>query len=258
MPVKMGQITFLGNAGGRMATYSQLGPTGGFVIQDKITFHVDPGPGALLLAYKHKLDPRLFDGVIVSHCHPDHYNDAEILIEAITEGCKAKRGFLVAPKSVISGNEHFDSPISSYHRDHLDHLYAMDSGDIISIQGIQITATKSFHNDSDAIGFKFKFQNDVISYISDTEYFPELASYHGGADILILTLTRPDNLKLRGHMCTNEAINLIQEIGPKKVILTHFGMRMFEANPETQARLIENETGVNISVAEVGRTAEFS
>ena len=66
----MTQIIFLGNAGGRTATYSQLSATGGFVIQDRIIFHVDPGPGALLLAYKYSLDPRLFDGVLISHCHP--------------------------------------------------------------------------------------------------------------------------------------------------------------------------------------------
>ena len=109
----MTQIVFLGNAGGRTATYTQLGPTGGFVIQDEISFHVDPGPGALFLAYKYDLDPRTFDGVIVSHCHPDHYNDAEILMEAITEGCKTKKGFLVGPKSVVCGNEDFDCPISN-------------------------------------------------------------------------------------------------------------------------------------------------
>ncbi len=253
----MVKIIFLGNAGGRMATYNQLGYTGGFIIEDELKIHIDPGPGALLLAYKHKLDPKLFDGVLVSHCHPDHYNDAEVIIEAITRGCNTKKGFLIGSESVIYGNDDFNSPISRYHQKKLKDVYVLKPDDNLEIKGINIKATKSIHGDQKAIGFRFQFRKKSISYITDTEYFKDLYNYHKNVDLLILTLTRPKNLKLRGHMCTEEAIELLKEIKPKKTIITHFGAKMYQANPKLEAEYIEKKTNIKTKTAEVGKVIEI-
>lgn len=42
--------------------------------------------GALIRTYQFGFDPRNLSGIFVSHAHTDHYNDAEILIEAMTKG----------------------------------------------------------------------------------------------------------------------------------------------------------------------------
>ena len=81
------KITFLGTGGGRFSAISQRRMTGGFRIDNLNgkNYHVDPGPGALVRTYQFGFDPRNLDGVFVSHAHTDHYNDAEILIEAMTK-----------------------------------------------------------------------------------------------------------------------------------------------------------------------------
>jgi phosphoribosyl 1,2-cyclic phosphodiesterase len=38
------------------------------------------------------LDPAKTDAVLISHCHPDHYADAEMVIEGMTKGGANDRG----------------------------------------------------------------------------------------------------------------------------------------------------------------------
>ena len=91
------KITFLGTGGGRFSAISQRRMTGGFRIDNLNgkNYHVDPGPGALVRTYQFGFDPRNLDGVFVSHAHTDHYNDAEILIEAMTRGMTKEYGVVM-------------------------------------------------------------------------------------------------------------------------------------------------------------------
>ena len=95
------KITFLGSGGGRFSAISQrsIDNLGGK------NYHIDPGPGALIRTYQFGFDPRNLSGVIVSHAHTDHYNDAEILIEAMTRGMTKSMGTIVGSESVLEGYE---------------------------------------------------------------------------------------------------------------------------------------------------------
>ena len=80
-------IIFLGTGGGRFATITQKRRTAGIrIISEGLNLHLDPGPGALVHSINEGLDPQKLDAIFVSHCHPDHYTDAEVLIEAMTRG----------------------------------------------------------------------------------------------------------------------------------------------------------------------------
>ena len=111
------KITFLGSGGGRFSAISQRRMTGGFRIDNLAgkNYHVDPGPGALIRTYQFGFDPRNLSGVFVSHAHTDHYNDAEILIEAMTRGMTKNLGTIIGSESVLEGFERWGPAISSYH-----------------------------------------------------------------------------------------------------------------------------------------------
>jgi phosphoribosyl 1,2-cyclic phosphodiesterase len=85
------------------------------LVHDETHIHVDPGPGALVYSNWARLNPQKLDGIVVTHCHPDHYTDAEVLIEAMSRGTRTKRGVLAAPRSVLTGNADCDRGVSSYH-----------------------------------------------------------------------------------------------------------------------------------------------
>jgi phosphoribosyl 1,2-cyclic phosphodiesterase len=111
------EIILLGTGGGRFATITQKRRTAGIrIIGEDLNLHLDPGPGALVYSISESLNPQQLNAIFVSHCHPDHYTDAEVLIEAMTKGMAKKRGLLVAAKSVLEGSDTCEPSISGYHQ----------------------------------------------------------------------------------------------------------------------------------------------
>ena len=102
----MFEIVFVGTGGGRFAMITQKRRTGGMrVLSERLNVHLDPGPGALIYSLSMGLDPQRLNAVLVSHSHPDHANDAEVLTEAMSHGTREKRGLLAAAHSVLEGND---------------------------------------------------------------------------------------------------------------------------------------------------------
>ena len=86
------------------------------IISEDLNLHLDPGPGALVHSIEGGLDPQRVRALLVSHCHPDHYADAEVFVEAMTRGMTRKQGLLAAPRSVLEGSDVCEASISKYHQ----------------------------------------------------------------------------------------------------------------------------------------------
>ncbi|MDD5960639.1 MAG: MBL fold metallo-hydrolase [Methanobrevibacter wolinii] len=252
------RIIFLGTGGGRFATISQKRMTGGFRIDNINGFnlHVDPGPGGLIRTLQYGLNPTKLNGIFVSHCHTDHYNDAEILIEAMTKGMTKNKGCIIGSKSVMEGHEKWGPCISNYHKSHSKN-YTIEPGKEIDFGKFKMKGTKTIHGDPYGTGFQLKTKNICISYTSDTRYYDELADYHKGADILIGSILRPGDNGLKGHMCSDDFINLINEVKPKLAIMTHFGFKMLKHNPKDEAKRIKHKTGVKTIAASDGLSIDI-
>lgn len=245
----MTRITFLGTGGGRFATIYQARATGGIYIEDDRNMHIDPGPGALVRMRSVGIDPLLTDAILISHCHPDHYLDAEILIEAMTEGGSRKRGVLIASQSVIEGNGEFGPAISKYHLSQPRVVKAVQPYTKVSLRPVEISATPSAHSDTSSVGFKISTGAGVISYVSDTQLVEQVIKAHRNARVIIACVTRPLGQRIPHHLSTEDAGYLIEKTRPELAVITHFGMRVIQENPETQARWIEERTGVRTIAA---------
>lgn len=135
MHFTMIKLTFLGTGGGRFATLFQTRATGGIYLEDfssekPFRVHIDPGPGALVRAGENGIDPTRTDAIIVSHCHPDHYVDAEILTEAMTMGGRRKRGSLLGSKSTLEGVENIGPCISKYFQKNVENCIVMENASV--------------------------------------------------------------------------------------------------------------------------------
>jgi phosphoribosyl 1,2-cyclic phosphodiesterase len=196
------------------------------------------------------LDPQKVRAVLVSHAHPDHSNDAEILVEAMTSGMTRKRGFLVAAHSVLSGNEVCDPTISKYHQQMPEKVIDAKPGTTFNIDDTKILAAKAKHSDPDAVGFRLESQEmGGIAYTSDTELFEGIGKLYEGVRLLILCTMRPSGEPWKGHMTTDDAIKIVEEAKPEKAVLTHFGMKMIFRGPDREAELIQQKTGVPTTAA---------
>jgi len=223
------------------------------ILGENLNLHLDPGPGALVYSVASGLSPEKINALLVSHCHLDHYTDAEVFIEAMTRGMTRKRGLLAASHSVLYGNEVCDPSISKYHQQMPEKVIEAKPGVKFQVGNLNVAVTEARHSDPDTVGFRFETE-DVgdIAYTSDTEYFEGIGRYYKGVRLLILCVMRPAGKPWKGHMTTEDAIKIIEEAKPENAIITHFGMQMIFRGPRNEARLIENKTGVPTIAANDG------
>jgi len=251
-------IVFLGTGGGRFATITQKRRTAGIrIISNDVNLHLDPGPGALVHSIDEGFDPQKLNAILISHCHPDHYTDAEVLIEAMTRGMTKKRGALAAAKSVLYGNELCEPSISKYHQQMPQYKIEAVPNTKFQINNINVTATEAKHTDPDTVGFRFETKFGTFVYTSDTEYFEGINKYYEQARLLILCVMRPAGNPWKGHMTTNDAIKIIEETKPEKAVLTHFGMKILFQGPAIEAKIIEEKTGIPTIAAVDGMQLSF-
>lgn len=254
------EIIFLGTGGGRFATITQKRRTAGIrIISEGLNLHLDPGPGALVHSINEGLDPQKLNAVFVSHCHPDHYTDAEVLIEAMTRGMTRKRGVLAAAKSVLTGNNLCEPSISKYHQQMPQQKIEAVPNMKFQVGDVNVLATEARHTDPDTVGFRFETRDfGDFAYTSDTEYFEGIGKYYEGVRLLVLCVMRPAGKPWKGHMTTNDAIKIVEETRPEHVVLTHLGMQMIFKGPASEATLIKDKTGVPTVAAVDGMRINFA
>jgi phosphoribosyl 1,2-cyclic phosphodiesterase len=240
------------------ATITQRRMTGGFRIDgiDGKNLHLDPGPGALVRSYQFGVNPLKLHGILVSHSHTDHYSDAEVLIEAMTRGMTRKKGMVIGSPSVINGYQKWGPCISHYHLSK-PRVEVMEAGQTLRLDDLKVTATPTKHGDPKNIGFRMEWDGFTLSYTSDTAYFDELHKHHQNADVLIASVIRPGNEKIRGHLCADEFQELLKETSPKLAIMTHLGMKLITDHPVEEAINISKNTGIKTLAAEDGMVIDL-
>ncbi|MEM0313709.1 MAG: MBL fold metallo-hydrolase [Candidatus Bathyarchaeia archaeon] len=253
------ELILLGTGGGRFTTITQRRRTAGIrILGDGLNLHLDPGPGALVYSVSEGLDPQKLDAILVSHSHPDHYTDAEVLIEAMTRGMTKKRGMLVASKSVLRGNSVCESSVSKYHQQMPEKVVEAIPKIKFQVANMVVSVTEARHTDPDTVGFRFETREfGDFAYTSDTEYFEGIGKYYEGVRLLMLCVMRPAGKPWKGHMTTEDAVKIIEETMPDQAVLTHLGMQMIFQGPAKEAKLIEEKTGVATTAALDGMRISF-
>jgi phosphoribosyl 1,2-cyclic phosphodiesterase len=257
--MSMFEIILLGTGGGRFATITQKRRTAGIrIIGESLNLHLDPGPGALVHSIDEGLDPQKINAIFVSHCHPDHYTDAEVLIEAMTRGMTRKRGVLAAAKSVLNGSNTCEPSISKYHQQMPEQKIEAVANMKFQVGNVDVLVTEARHTDPDAVGFRFETREfGDFAYTSDTEYFEGISKYYEGVRLLLLCVMRPAGKPWKGHMTTNDAVKIVEAARPEQTVLTHLGMQMIFRGPDREAKLIEEKTGVPTVAASDGMLVNF-
>ncbi len=252
-------IHFLGTGGGRYVMTSQRRRTAGIRLDYGGTqVHIDPGPGALVFSNWAKLSPRKLDAIVVTHCHPDHYSDAEVFVEAMTNGAQTKRGLLAGTISVLEGTEGIGPSISDYHKGLVRDLICMERGTRFKVDELDFTATEARHSDPHSVGIRVDTPEGVISYTSDTGYFSGVSEQYIDSRLLVLCTVWPRSNPIKIHLNTDDALKIIQESQPKACVLTHFGSRMLNSDPDAEAAFLEKETGIPVVAARDGMKAHIS
>jgi ribonuclease BN (tRNA processing enzyme) len=249
------KLIFLGTGGDSVVVGKQIASAGGFILQaEDNQFHVDPGPGALAKAAGYGANLRSNVAVMVSHNHLNHASDINAVISAMTLGGLDKKGVLIAARSAYEDNPQagMTTYLNPYFKNHLEKDIVIEPGKKIGINEIEVHATRTRHSDEFNVGFKFYTPKFSLGYTSDTAYSTDLAEDFKGMDVMVLNCLNPSDKKTTGHLNTDDCALLLAEIKPKVAIITHFGIKMIDADPMNEARNLQRKTGVHIVSAKDG------
>lgn len=246
------ELVFLGTGGGRVNLIKQVRGTAGFRVHGSLNIHVDPGPGALQACKQFGVDPLKTDVVFVSHAHVDHSNDANLLVEAMTQYTFRKRGTLLATRNVLQGSERFDRVVSSYHASKPERVELVAPDAVVVVGSAVFTFTKTRHDEPGCAGFVLATDGKKLGYTSDTEFFPGLAEQFKDCDLLIVNNLKPAMDAYKGHLCTADTIEILKEAKPKLAVISHLGMSYLQKPAEMEAEFISEKSGVRTIAARDG------
>jgi phosphoribosyl 1,2-cyclic phosphodiesterase len=214
---------------------------------------IDPGPGTLArcAASRPKFDARKLDAIILSHRHVDHSTDVNVMMEAMSDGGRQNRGVLFAPEDCLEGS---DPVVLRYVRNYINRIETLRPYSSYDINDLKFKTGGPHQHTAETYGFIFESRAGKISFLIDTEFFPELIDWYAGARVLILNvvLLKQREERVIQHLCLPDAQRLISAIKPEAAILTHFGMSMVQAKPWLLAEQLAKETGVKVLAASDG------
>jgi phosphoribosyl 1,2-cyclic phosphodiesterase len=252
-----GFIKFFGTGGARFVVSSQIRATGGLWLRYRDTnLYIDPGPGAIVRISESgdPFTPKRLDGLILTHKHLDHANDANVIIEAMTEGGFNRQGTLFCPADAMG-----EDPIILRHaRTYPASTVLLEPGGLYSIKDVSFSTPVKHRHPVDTYGLLFSLST-TIGLITDTRYFDELPD-HYPAECLIVNVLRTQPIEDHDpveHLALGDFVRIINRIRPRVAIMTHFGLKMVKEGPDEIAADISRQTGIRVIAAHDGMQFEF-
>jgi phosphoribosyl 1,2-cyclic phosphodiesterase len=243
------KLTFMGTAGARFMVAKQLAASGGLYLEDGATrLALDPGPGAIVQYTKRKVDPARLSGIVLSHRHLDHAGDVNVMIEAMTDGGFKHRGKLFCPTDALED----DPVVLRYLRGFPEEIVRLSPETEYTVGSISFRTTPPHIHNAETYGFRF---GDRLGWVTDTQYYPEIAEQHRAEVMVIHTVLR--ERRPIPHLSLDDAEAIIAAARPRLAILTHFGMTMWRAKPWELAAQLSERTGVEVKAARDGMTVEL-
>ncbi len=247
-------LRFLGTGGARWVVAKQIRSSGGFWLEaDGTNVHVDPGPGALVraLAAVPPCDPASLDAIVLSHKHLDHSGDVNAMIEAMCQGGWRPRGALCAPRDAV--DEAQQPVVFPYARRFVPRELLLEAnGEPFAIsESVTLRTGIRLQHPVEVYALHFACGGTRVSYLPCTRFFPEIADdYRAHApDVMIMNVLRYRDSMDVDHLTFDDARKLVEAVRPGAAIMSHFGTRMLERDPQRLAYELEDATGVKTFAA---------
>lgn len=241
-------ITFLGTAGARVMVANQIQASGGMWMDLQGThLLVDPGPGSIVQIVKRNLQAESLNAIILSHRHLDHSGDMNIMVEAMTQGGFRPHGTVFLPSDALGP----EPVIYSYLKKYLDSIEILQEGKTYNLNGITFSTPLRHIHTVETYGIKFKAGERNFAYIADSRYFDKLIENYQ-CELIIINVVFLDNTYKVDHLSIIDVEKIIEGIHPKAVLLTHFGLQLWKANPWEVAKQLTRRTGIKVTAARDG------
>ena len=249
------KILFLGTAGDPVVIGKQQRSSGGIIFQyEDSQFHIDPGPGALLMAKMTGVNLRENTGILATSNALQTANDMNAVISAMTLDGLDKKGVLVCPSSVVQ----LGSFLLPGYQDMLEKVIIIDNTRKIGINNIDIEIIELGEDIGSNCGFKFITPRFNLTYIPNTKLSEKMAEGLQDTDILMISVKNPRGVESSGSLNSEDADRLIRMANPQIAIITGFGVKMLQADPLYEIRDMQKNAGIQVIAAKDGMTVNPS
>lgn len=195
-------------------------------------FMIDTGTGSTKNLPEAGIQVDDLDAVINTHRHPDHISDLVPIVQD-----KVVRSFAQEESRVILyGPEGH----REYLEDRMRHemvespdtieenfgfgLEVVEIQDEIELSdNIVMAAIPAEHGPEGfhCLSLRIESPEGAIVFTGDTDYNEELEIFAEGADVLVTDCSKPDELKVEGHMTPTESAEIAEKASVKTLLLSH-------------------------------------
>ncbi|MDA1090631.1 MAG: MBL fold metallo-hydrolase [Proteobacteria bacterium] len=226
------EVRFLGSgdafgSGGRFNTCFM-------VTTPETRFLIDCGATSLVAMNRYGVDPNSIDKILLSHLHGDHFGGVVFLLVHAHSVSKRDRPLVIAgPRTteqrVMAALEVL-YPGSSKNPWRFELTFEEFEVEQVWRSGpVSVTAYQAAHNagQGPACALRISIEGKTLTYSGDGSWSEGLAAAAAGADLFIAEANFYDK-DVRGHMNLQTLIAHLDEIAPKRLILTHMSDDMLE------------------------------
>ena len=192
--------------------------TSGYLLQSgDLNLLIDCGSGVLSRLQQYiSLDA--IDAVILSHYHADHVADMHCLQYAARVSMDL--GTRDAPLSIYGHAEdpYFDT--LNYHN--YSRAHAIDTETALHVGGLTLTFVRNVHL-APCFSMRIEKDDQIVTYISDTEWTDPLVDAARDADLLICEASLYNAYQgvVPGHLTAGEAGEIARQANVGRLILSH-------------------------------------
>lgn len=217
-------LTILGS--GTCAVTRQRSCSSYYLQAGATKFLLDMGFGALRRMTEAGIDYREIDVILCTHYHLDHIGDLSSFLMATryTPGFERKKPLtLIGPQgfqSFLFGcRDLFGDwllPTDEYELNIIEleaEQYRLDN---CVIQALPMRHTKQSN------GYRFECENKSFVYSGDTGPCDEIVQLADNADVALIECSFPDDQPFEFHLTPQQAGEIAEKAGVKKLVLTHF------------------------------------
>ncbi len=244
------RLVLLGTKGGPAIRAYAPSPSASLLVWNDVPYVIDAGYGVTFKLVEAGVALPSLRHLFITHHHSDHNLEAATLCyNAWAIGLKTPLDVYgpVGVKPLIEGglgSHRFDIETRMADEGRPDPFTLIRAGDysegvVLRTDEVVVTALRNHHPPiADSFALKFAFSDKTIVFSGDTAYFPPLAEFAKGADVLVhevaygpaldaLALRNPNAATMLEHLKASHTLaedvgRIAKAAGVKRLVLNHF------------------------------------